>query len=281
MPQPPSPPPFPLSEPDPAGSGPVLQALLFVVAPEEALPHDPSGFAALQQAQHAGIGGAMALRMFRAPAAWSGSLDDLVAEGRADARGQDPFEPPAAPGPSAPSAERRRLLCDAVVPHLEARSHWVGVYAAEGPALPGAADRVTAAGSHPCRTLAIETLRCLDRFPLREADNETCWFYPTDDGLFLAWEKQLRVETLPGFLPERPVQEEAVRFERSDLRVLWSLMADDLALTCVGLTYRGRRIEWPLQSSRAEPFATWTAFRVDSAAESTYAELAAITVFES
>ena len=272
----------------------MVEALLFVVAPEASLPTDPSSLEELEQAQRIGIRSALALRMFRAPTGWTGSLDDLVGEGRADGLGQDPF----AAEPVQPQ-ERRRLLCDAVIPQLEARSQWVGVYGLTGvrhpwTAEPGAAGSATvgpgqagvaaapAAGapSHPCRTLAVQRLRCLDRFPLRQADNETCWFYPTEDGPYLAWENQRRVETLPGFLPERPLQAEPVAFERADLHVLWSLMADDLALTCVGLTYRGRRIEWPVRATQPEPFATWTAFRVDSSAEATYTELAAITVFQ-
>lgn len=256
-------------------------ALLFVVAAESQLPEAPT-VAELELAQLSGIGGAMALRMFRTPDGWSGQLDELVAEGLADAQGLDPFpRPPAASSAAEPSpaAERRRLICDAVVPHLDPHAHWIGVYALEGEPRDPAPPAALAAGSHPCRTLAISSVRCLDRFPLREADNETCWFYPTDDGTFLAWENQRRVQTLPGYLPERPVQAEPVAFQRSDLRVLWSLMADDLALTCVGLTCRGRRIEWPIASSDPEPFATWTAFQVDSSAETTYREIAAITVF--
>jgi len=56
-------------------------------------------------------------------------------------------------------------------------------------------------------------------------------------------------------------------------------MADDQALTCVGLTYQKRRIEWPIAASNPEPLATWTAFRVDAMADDTYRELASITVF--
>lgn len=279
---------FPQQDPASADPRSTAEALLFVVAPEAALPQDPGSVEELEQAQRLGIGSAMALRMFRSPAHWQGSLDDLVSEGCADVQGLDPFALSAAASASAAVVsaepgqppERRRLICDAVVPHLEARSHWLGVYAVSGAraaAMPARNDT----DRHPIHSLAIDSVRCLDRFALREADNETCWFYPTDDGSFLAWENQRRVETLPGFLPERPVQEEPVVFQRSDLRVLWSLMADDLALTCVGLTCRGRRIEWPVHRSQPEPFATWTAFAVDSAAETTYSELAAITVFQS
>jgi hypothetical protein len=278
------------AEASPSSADGVVEALLFVVAPEASLPTEPTDLQQLEQAQRIGIRSALALRMFRAPAGWTGSLDDLVGDGRADGLGQDPFaaEPPATAEPP-PAPERRRLICDAVIPQLEARSQWVGVYALTGVRLALASDTGAAgpgsapaavAPFHPCRSLAVQGLRCLDRFPLREADNETCWFYPTDDDTYLAWENQRRVETLPGFLPERPLHTEPVAFQRADLHVLWSLMADDLALTCVGLTYRGRRIEWTVQASQPEPFATWTAFRVDSSAEATYNELAAITVFQ-
>lgn len=257
-------------------------ALLFLVAPEPLLPEAPTA-EELELAQLGGIGGAMALRMFRTPEGWEGQLDELVADGVANADGLDPFPPPPTARPSSdppPAPERRRLICDAVVPHLDPHVHWIGVYAIEGDPRDPAPPAALLANNHPLRALAIRSVRCLDRFPLREADNETCWFYPTEDGTFLAWENQRRVQTLPGFLPERPVQAESVAFERSDLKVLWSLMADDLALTCVGLTCRGRRIEWPVAASQPEPFATWTAFQVDSSAESTYRELAAITVFQ-
>jgi hypothetical protein len=56
-------------------------------------------------------------------------------------------------------------------------------------------------------------------------------------------------------------------------------MADDLALTCVGITFRGRRIEWPIVATDPEPFATWTCFRVDTSAENPYQENSSITVF--
>jgi len=245
-------------------------ALLFVIAPEASLPGEAASLDALAAAQRAGLRSALALRLFRAPERWPGCLDELVADGRADASGADPFPPAAAPA----QGERRRLVCDAVVPHLEPRGQWLGVYKLEGEPAP-------AGSSHPLAVLPAASVRCLDRFPLREAENETCWFYPTEDGTFLGWENKRRIETLPGYLPERPLEESAPSYERSGVHVLWSLMADDLALTCVGLTYRGRRIEWTVQSSEPEPFATWTAFEVDSSAEATYREIASITVFNS
>jgi hypothetical protein len=250
-------------------------ALVFVLSPESLLPADGAAARDLVEAQRFGLRSGVAMRIFRAPGEWEGQLDDLVGEGKAAAAGLDPFGNvaetaavvPAAGGP----AERRRLICDALVPHFEPRSHWLSVYQLSGAS--------TATAGHPLDNLTEATVRCLDRFALRDAENETCWFYPTEDGRYLGWENQRRIETLPGFLPERPLQDDAIDYERSAVHVLWSLMADDLALTCVGLTFRGRRIEWPVIRSQAEPFATWTAFQVDSGAESTYQENASITVF--
>jgi len=254
-----------------------LYALVFVVGPEALLPASATA-EQLELLQRSGIGSAAALRIFRTPGGWEGSLDELVADGRADASGHDPFlSPPPAAAQSEEGGGRRRLICDALVPHFDPRSDWIGVYLVEGD--PREAGPTEPLG-HPLRALAIRSIRCLDRFALRDAENETCWFYPTEDGTYLGWENQRRVETLPGFLPERVLLEEPPTFERADLHVLWSLMADDLALTCVGFTLNGRRIDWPLRGSEAEPFATWTAFRVDSSAEASYGELANITVFQ-
>ena len=56
-------------------------------------------------------------------------------------------------------------------------------------------------------------------------------------------------------------------------------MADDAALTCVGLTYQRRRIEWPLTRLTPEPCATWTSFEVDTMVDPSYLERARISVF--
>ena len=56
-------------------------------------------------------------------------------------------------------------------------------------------------------------------------------------------------------------------------------MADDEALTCVGLTYQGRRIEWPRLEGSPAPSATWTSFEVDTMADPSYVERARISVF--
>ena len=220
------------------------QALAFLLAREADLPASPCDWDSLGQVQRLGVTGGTALRLYRLPPEHTIPLESLPIDGRI-------------PSSRSGGPEAVALICDAVIPHLDVKSLWLGVYArAEG-----------------------DTWRELDRFPLREAENETCWFYPTEDGRYLGWENQRRIETLPGFLPEKPFQDDAINYERGAVHVLWSLMADDLALTCVGLTFRGRRIEWPVISAQPEPFATWTGFQVDSGAESTYQENASITVF--
>ena len=56
-------------------------------------------------------------------------------------------------------------------------------------------------------------------------------------------------------------------------------MADDEALTCVGLTYRRRRIEWRVSASRSEACATWGLFLVDAMADPSFQPFASTTVF--
>jgi hypothetical protein len=257
----------------------MAHALVFVLAPEESLPRDGAAWDDLLAAQRLGIGSGIALRMFRMAAPTDQTLDDLVACGRATVSGADPFEPlrsdPCQDDPSGPSTEggsARRLICDALVPHLEPRSLWIGAYELSGPELQGRT-------GHPADRLGIETIRCLDQFSLRDADNETCWFYPTENGDYLCWENQRTLELSPGYPADPCIQQAKIPYERSDLRLLWSLMADDQALTCVGLTYQRRRIEWPVVATDQEPFATWTSFRIDSMAEDTYLETSSITVF--
>jgi len=163
-------------------------------------------------------------------------------------------------------------ICDATVPHLEPRSRWLAVYELSGAA-------AVAVSGHPALQMEIEACRCLDRFPLREAANETCWFYPTENGRYLCWENQRQLQSLPGFLPDQPVEAKPVSYDRQDVHVLWSLMADDQALTCVGLTYQGRQIEWSTTPTKSENWATWTSFEVDTMADEAYKEITTLTVF--
>jgi hypothetical protein len=242
----------------------MLHSLAFVLARGPELPGDGIDWPGLVAAQRPSPNQGRALRLFRVPESWSGSLDELVGGGHATISGVDPL--PRQNG-------RHNLICDAVVPQLEVSSLWIGVYALSGVAwAPG--DRAVDAAP-----LQVRDLQLLDFFPLAEAANETCWFYPTETGTYLCWENQTSLTLAPGWLPEQGVQEAPIAYDRGDVHVLWSLMADDDALTCVGLTYQRRRIEWPLLTRTPEPSATWTCFGVDSMADPSYGEHARITVF--
>jgi len=119
----------------------------------------------------------------------------------------------------------------------------------------------------------------VDRFPLTEASNETCWFYPTHDGSFLSWERALSVGLEPGVVAAEAQAQSPTAYDRGQLKLLWSLLADDVSLTCVGLTYGGQRIEWPQAHSRPEPMATWSLFTVDTQADVALTVEASQTVF--
>jgi hypothetical protein len=165
-------------------------------------------------------------------------------------------------------------LCDSFIPYIEPKLLWLVVYKVEGRI-------IDANAAYPSQSLDIESVECLDQFPLREASNETCWFYPTEDGRYLSWEKRSRIIAQPGFLPDILSEDESSDYQRSEIHLLWSLMADDQSLTCVGLTYKKRRIEWPLLKVEPEPFATWRCFRVDCSTETGHMEESCITVFNS
>jgi hypothetical protein len=138
-------------------------------------------------------------------------------------------------------------VCDAITPSFEPERLWLGVYQAS-PALP----------SHWQR---------LDCFPLSEARNESCWFYPTHNGHYLSWQRQLQVNLAPGQVAETAQESAAATTEdysREAIALLWSLLADDTSLTCVGLTYASRRIDWPLSQSQWAPSASWCTFSVES-----------------
>jgi len=145
---------------------------------------------------------------------------------------------------------RFQRVCDAITPRFEPERLWLGVYQAS-PANP----------SHWQR---------LDSFPLSEARNESCWFYPTHDGHYLSWQRQLQVRLAPGQVAEPAPQSPAATsassgsYSRDAVALLWSLLADDTGLTCVGLTYAGRRIDWPLSHSQWAPSASWCTFSVES-----------------
>ena len=145
-------------------------------------------------------------------------------------------------------------VCDAITPRFEPERLWLGVYQP----IPGQPD----------------DWLLLDRFPLREARNETCWFYPTHDGHYLSWQRELQVALglgrTVGSAPvadSDPARQRPEMFNRERIALLWSLLADDASLTCVGLTCDGLRIDWPLEQRRWASTARWRRFSVDSRRE--------------
>ena len=219
--------------------------LLFVVASAAQLPQGSTGLAALQDAQATGPSTGFAMRIFNRGAAYP-DLALLPVDGRLT-------------GEQRRNSEGTQLLCDAVVVQIEPQHHWLGVYGVDP-------DDPT-------------DLRCLDRVALSELSNATCWFYPTHDGTFLSWERSLGLSLQPGSIVDCPVALSLEPYDRSRISVLWSLLGDDASLTCVGLTYGGQRLEWPLRSRRFEPLATWGRFKVDSQAELSLVVEDCLTVF--
>lgn len=244
--------------------------LVFLLAPPSSLPQPDAGWQELVEAQGQSLGSGIYLRLFPAQQDWNGSLDDLIIEGKADVTGQNPFSQ----GVSHPEGQTNQLLCDSFIPYIEPKLLWLAVYRVEGQC-------IDTNRAYPSQYLDIQRVECLDQFPLRDASNETCWFYPTEEGRYLSWEKRSRIKLQPGFLPDLPDQDETENYQRSEVHLLWSLMADDKSLTCVGLTYKKRRIEWPLLKVEPEPFATWRSFRVDYSSETGHFEESCITVFNS
>ena len=257
-------------------------ALLFVIAPKDVLPVEQISWEALIGAHRLGIKSGKALRIFRVPEGNELSLEHLVESGKAEISGHDPFasvrivssemigvELPAEPSPS--SSPR---ICDTLIPRFEPESLWLGVYQVSG------AKREDAASfAHPAQQLRIEQITCLDKLSLSDVKNDTCWFYPTEDGEYLSWESQHSIAMEPGYLADGNHLDDQHQYERGHLNLLWSLMAKDSDLTCVGLTYMNRRIEWPTQITDKKRSANWISFRADSLAENSYSEVSKITVF--
>ncbi|MCT0210767.1 MAG: hypothetical protein DCF18_10825 [Cyanobium sp.] len=224
----------------------------------------PPQWSELLAQQHEAITEAQSLRIFRCPPGWDGSLDELVSAGRANAAGDDPFE--ALPDASAESSPARRLLCNATIPRFAAERLWLSVYDLESEnASPQAEPR---------------QLRLLDSFPLAAAANETCWFFPTDDGRYLSCATNEQVRCLPGFTPELRFSDTPFAYDRAGIKVLWSLMADEECLRCVGLTYERRRVDFPLIERQRSVDTTWMAFQVDSQAEQPLQVTSTITTYQ-
>ncbi|MEB3316615.1 MAG: hypothetical protein VKO39_00515 [Cyanobacteriota bacterium] len=240
----------------------MLHALAFVLCREESLLKGARDWPTLLEAQRQGLRSGTQLRLFRLPECAEGQAATTLPDGALTARGDRPET----------SAGAAQLICDALVPLIDPRSLWLGVYQVSGRAAEGA-DRPAGLG------LLVDSVSCLDCYSLQEAANETCWFYPTDNGHYLAWENRRQIQTVPGHLPDRPPQPNPFPYAHGDVHLLWSLMADDHALTCVGLTWRRQRIEWPLMREAPEELATWTEFQIDSMAEASYQELNNTTLF--
>lgn len=217
---------------------------LFVLAPLGQLPTDPLSWPALVEAQSRGVRRARRLRIFTSPEGSDAGLEELIQQG----------------------AGSTRPICDALVPHLEIGELSLGVYELQGEG------RGELSG-HPADTLTMQAFHCLDEMPLTEVANDACWFYPTDAGTYLACSTAAEVRQLPGHQPERGGDAEPVPYRRDQLRLLWSLLGGEDTLTCVGLTYGGQRIDWPLQAERPEPSSTWTWFAVDPSSAQPYREL--------
>ncbi|MEB3322041.1 MAG: hypothetical protein VKI81_04375 [Synechococcaceae cyanobacterium] len=182
--------------------------------------------------------------MFRIPGGRSGPLEALIDSDVAEGR----------------------PICDALVPGFPVDSLSLGVYEAQGPLADPSA-------GHPLTPLRVEAVRCLDRVPLRQVQNEACWFYPTEDGSYLCCNNPRTLRLLPGNLPDRPPTHAPFDYRRERLRLLWSLMGDDEHLTCVGLTYHHKRIDWPVESEELHPTCTWTWFEVNSTMERSYRQI--------
>jgi hypothetical protein len=239
----------------------MLHTLIFVLGRDPSALRQAGDWPSLLEAQRQGLRSGTQLRLFRLSET-SGPGENLLTSGALKASGE---RPRLANGAA-------QVICDALVPLIDARSLWLAVYGVSGPA-------AEEPPRPPGLGLRVDAVECLDCYRLQDAANETCWFYPTDNGHYLAWENRRRIHTLPGHLPDRSPQPNPLPYAHGDVHLLWSLMADDHALTCVGLTYRRQRIEWPLASADPEDLATWTEFQVDSLAETSYQELNSTTLF--
>jgi hypothetical protein len=234
-----------------------LRFVLNTAPPETADPLRRWSELANRQATSIQLG--KALRIYRCPDSWSGSLQDLVTSGLADHFGNDPF-PEQADAPQTLAPRQRRLVCDALIPVFEPAGHWLEVYCLED-----------------SRSIDSAVHR-LDSLSVQGASNETCWFYPTEDGQYLCWENQPTIRCNPGHVYEQPLASPTHTYSRDHLKVLWSLMADNFNLTCVGFTYQRRHIDFSLLASTAGNSSTWTSFVVDSGSSTPLRTTSTVTI---
>ena len=256
-------------------------ALLFAIAPKDLLPIEQISWESLKSAHHSGIRSGKALKIYQVPEGNAVSLEQLVESGKAEISGHDPFASVRSvsktinsveiPSECSPPSPR---ICDTLIPHFDPESLWLGVYEVSG-----SKNETGESFVHPAQQLCIEQITCLDKLSLSDVNNDTCWFYPTEDGEYLSWESQHSIAMEPGYLADDSILDDQHQYERGNLNLLWSLMAKDKDLTCVGLTYMNRRIEWPMQITEKKRSANWTSFRADSLVENSYSEISRITVF--
>ena len=245
------------------------------------MPTEQIAWESLTSAHHLGIKSGKALKIFTVPEGNTVSLEHLVESGKAEIGGHDPFlsvrnissEINRVELPRETRAPSSRI-CDTLIPCFEPEFLWLGVYQVSG-----AKREDVDSFSSPAQRLQIEKITCLDKLSLSDVNNDTCWFYPTEDGEYLSWESQHSIAMEPGYLADDSSLDEQHQYERGHLNLLWSLMAKDKDLTCVGLTYMNHRIEWPMQIIDKKRSANWTSFRADSLTENSYSELSRITVF--
>ena len=215
-------------------AAPIISApLIFVLASAGALPQGDTSLEALTQAQASGPSSGFGLRIF-SRANPGPELGLLPWDGRLT-------------GDQRRNSDGSQLLCDALVVGIDPELHWLGVYA--------------------CNPSDPKRFHSLDQVPLSELSNASCWFYPTHDGRYLSWERRLQLSLQPGTIAPGPEGFNPLPYARSRLTVLWSLLADNTSLTCVGLTYGGQRLDWPVHNQTPGPIATWTHVQVDSAAD--------------
>ena len=185
-------------------------ALAFIISEgADAFSNPSPSWSELVEFQRNGMSQGFALRIFRCPTSASHSIEFLVENGLATSQGLDPFsryqsdvvEHDVATAP-------RRRLCDAIIPHYNPAHLLLGVYELFFPSIPGTGEE-----GRPSPE-AIQSIKLLDHFPLVKAENETCWFYPTENGSYLAWQNQLQLQSLPGFLPELPSFPQSNRFRQ-------------------------------------------------------------------
>jgi hypothetical protein len=186
----------------------------------------------LEELQEKNLSNGFCLRIHRCPQDWQSNIKTLVELGDA-AEGYNPLT----------DKNGSLLCCDAIIPNFQPNKHCLGIY------------------KNNC-----DLWELIDGISLTMIKNETCWFYPTENGTYLSWHSQLRLKTKPGQLAEPHLLEMNEHYSRSKLHLLWSLMADEKEMTPVGITYRDLRIDWDLVSCKPETFSTWSSFRVDDMA---------------